>query len=118
MPGDSRRSINEMKDTVPSNTWRFLISVGLTFLAMLVGWMLIRTGRDALGQAVCFAGMGIPFLGVAVAQLTTDYIWKNMSPGNRGSSRAQHPRLFWLSVCFNAGISIAIIGFALMSLRK
>ena len=57
------------------------------------------------------AGFGIPFIAVAVAQLRSRYIWRNLRPGNRGEHQSEKPKEFICSTAieFSIGLGIAFL---------
>lgn len=52
----------------------------------------------------------VPFA-IALAELRSGYAWKNLAPGNRGVSRTESPRRYWLSVAGHTVIALRSCAF-------
>jgi hypothetical protein len=60
--------------------------------------------------------IGVAFvpLCVGVAEIRSGYSWKNLAPGNRGVSRIESPRRYWISVTGHIAFAAGLIVFALL----
>ena len=95
-------------------------SIGL-WLGMLLGISVIAVGilTDYHGEQR-FAwrsgliGFSLVPLCIAAAELRSGYAWKNLASGNRGVSRAEQPRRFWLSVGAHAALALGLAAYGIL----
>jgi hypothetical protein len=62
---------------------------------------------------VGLCSFSLVFLGTALAQLRSGYLWRNLFRGNRGLHRSESPVRFALSTAFHFFLAAAMIGFAM-----
>ena len=53
-------------------------------------------------------------LAIALAELRSGFAWKNLAPGNRGVSRTESPRHYWVSVAGHAILACGLVLFGLL----
>jgi hypothetical protein len=54
-------------------------------------------------------------LAIAIAEMRSGYAWKNLAPGNRGVSRTESPRRYWLSVAWHSAFACGLMMFGLLA---
>ena len=89
-----------------------LASIALTF-GLLFWAYRIQSTQPHFAGCIGIASFSLIFLGTAIAQLRTGYLWRNLSPGNRGLHRSDAPIRFILSTVFDFFLAAVIIAFAL-----
>jgi hypothetical protein len=83
-------------EKIKSNTLILIVplAVMLGLLILLYAFMEIPEGKV---QSIFWFMFGYLFLGTALAQKRSGYLWKNLSPGNRGKSKSEAPKTFVLT---------------------
>jgi len=89
-----------------------LSSIALTFGFLFWAYR-IQDTAPRLAQSIGIASFSLVFLGTAIAQLRTGFLWRNLSPGNRGLQRSDAPTRFILATVFHFLLAAVIIAFAL-----
>jgi hypothetical protein len=73
----------------------------------------IQFSQPRLASLIGIASFSLVFLATAFAQLRSGYLWRNLSPGNRGLRRSEAPSRFIASTVFHLLLALAIVAFAL-----
>lgn len=119
MPADLLVRMPPPQQPPKSNTWVVLIPTAVWFVG---GWAYVRSLQiDLAGRydLIFAAGLSIPFLATAVAQVRSGFLWKNLACGNRGAHRSQAPLRFVLSTALHLVIGLAIAcSFFVLSKRN
>lgn len=84
----------------------------LTFALCYVAYR-IQFSQPRLAALIGVASFSFVFMAVAFAQLRSGYLWRNLSPGNRGGHHSESPSRFILSTVFHFVLALGIVGFAL-----
>ena len=98
-----------MKSAAKSNTWVVVVP---TILWFVMGFVYLRLWQEAADHHFDYllaAGLGIPFIAMAIAQLRSGYLWRNLTPGNRGEHRSGSPGKFLFATIVDFVIGIGIV---------
>jgi hypothetical protein len=74
--------------------------------------------ESRLAESMVLGSFSFPFLGTALSQLRSGYLWRNLSPGNRGLHRSESPARFALSTAGHFLMAAAIIGYAVWNCTR
>jgi hypothetical protein len=100
------------QDNARSNTVIGFGGFVLTFALCYVAYR-IQFSQPRFASLIGIASFSLVFLATAFAQLRSGYLWRNLSPGNRGVHRSAAPSRFIASIIFHVVIALAIVAFAL-----
>ena len=95
------------------NTPALFIGFGLMFAFGIAAYYLQNRLDDRTTLLVGLTGFSMPFLITALFELRSGYIWRNLSPGNRGISRSASRTKFLGSVALNLLVALVILGYGL-----
>ncbi len=98
-----------MKSALKSNTWVVVLPTVLWFVlgfAYVQFWQPQTNNRYDYLMA---AGLGVPFIAMALAQLRSGYIWRNLAPGNRGEHKSDKPKRFLSSTILDLAVGLGIV---------
>lgn len=84
-------------------------------VALIAGTALFDDGSQDLLWRSGLIGCAFVPVSIALAELRSGYAWKNLAPGNRGSSRLESPSRFWISVTWHMLFALGLITFALIA---
>lgn len=90
-----------------------IVGLGVFFLAMGIV-IFSRTFADThpdLADAVALASFSLPLFGISLLQWRSGYLWRTLSPGNRGLHRTEAPVVFWFSTAFKCLMGLAIVAY-------
>ncbi len=73
----------------------------------------VQHSQPHLASFICLSAFSLIFFAIGVAQLRSGYLWRNLSPGNRGAHRSKAPYRFMASTIFHFALALAIVAFAL-----
>jgi hypothetical protein len=84
-------------------------------VALIAGVALFGDGSYVLLWRSRLIGFAFVPLSIALAELRSGYAWKNLAPGNRGSSRLESPSRFWISVIWHMLFAVGLVTFTLIA---
>lgn len=102
--------MTKAEEQLRSNTWIVLIPTVAWFVG---GWTYARYFQEAVEgrfDNLFAAGLSIPFLATAIAQIRSGFLWKNLARGNRGAHRSHAPRRFLTATALHLIAGLAIAG--------
>lgn len=87
-------------------------SASIAFACGLIAYR-IQFSRPQLASLIAFSGFSLFFFGIAFAQIRSGYLWRNLSPGNRGKHRSEDPVGFVASTILHVCVGLATLAFAI-----
>ena len=96
-----------------SNTIGFIVGVIITITTVCLG-MQLDDGSQIVSWRAALLGVGLLPLSIALAELHSGYVWRNLSRGNCGVSRAEQPLRYWLSIVIHLAMSGGFIAYGLL----
>jgi len=96
-----------------SNSPGPLIGIVIAVAIVAVAVQLDDGSQELLWRSGLIGCAFVP-VSIALAELRSGYAWKNLAPGNRGSSRLESPSRFWISVTGHVVFAAGLVAFALL----
>lgn len=84
-------------------------------VALVIGAAFFDDGSQELLWRSGLIGSAFVPLSIALAELRSGYMWKNVAPGNRGFSRLESPSRFWISVIWHMLFALGLVTFTLIA---
>jgi hypothetical protein len=103
--------VTRTSDFKHSSTKQYPIVVGSIVLLFTIFALshTLAPANSRLANAISLSSFSLLFFGTAAAQLFSGFIWRNLSPGNRGIHYRTDPIRFWFSTALNFAVGLSII---------